>query len=119
MKSILVNIICILITALLTGVGTYTVFGQKVAQMEGLKADKEQVVRVERQTDILVERIGNSIQAQEELKKTIEKSEKLREETTEKVTNQIQKMSEKQSELIGKLEMIIKYMEKTSGNNGG
>jgi len=107
MRNALINISLILLTALITGFGTYNVFSQKLVSMEEKKANKEDVSKIQQEVVKLTEKIENNTQAVQELKVVIKQNDIRRDEREEKLRDKIDKNSQQQAQLIGQLKILI------------
>jgi len=112
MKSFFITVIAILLTALITGAGTYSVFAQRVARMDENKASKEEVQELRQNVGQLVEKLENSTQETKELKEAIKENTDKQQTADEKLRIDVAKNAIQQAAILGKLEVILKQLEK-------
>ena len=112
MKTFFITVIAILLTALITGGGTYTVFAQRITRLDENKASKESVAQLQQDVVILVEKLETNTKESEKLKDAIKESSEKQQIADEKLREDMAKSSIRQSVILGKLEILVKQLEK-------
>jgi len=112
MKNFFITVIAILLTALITGGGTYTVFAQRIARIDENKASKEEVQELRQSVGQLVEKLDTNTEQVKDLKDAIKENTDKQQTYDEKLRDDIAQNAIQQAAILGKLEIILKQLEK-------